>query len=276
MPCSFGSRLGLGPQHALAHLHHRYQQTRATIFTQDDIAGAFDHVQIDLALQDLAHHIPCPRLLCLIAVIARGHDNYPGIDQGDPLSPEILNTHLHHWLDTHILPLLGPDTSYVRYVDDLAWLTRTEAEGSDIHGHTLQCLAGSQLTLKSTTVHNSPLGRPTDLTRDTVQFLGFEISINGDSLQCGLTDDAFQELQEQLNECHRHTNYLQRAQWTLKGWTQAYGAAFGIRTSTYVRRIQSILVDLHFRQLSVEEDLQRMMSEAYSRWRQLLQQMAQG
>ncbi len=268
LPTSFGFRGHLSVGHLLAHIQHEIRRTGWTVFCQDDVSRAFDSVQVPLVLEDLNRHITCHRYQRLVGAVLRGHNQtrMVGIDQGDPLSPDALNTHLHHRLDLPLLQQAGAPKVFVRYADNVAWVTKTDTEGRQTLQQAQRHLQQCGLALKSTRSNDPSLGHPVDLTRKSTDFLGFQIRVRGGELQCDLQQSAWSDLRANLDNCHQCTESVHRAQQVLSGWIAAYGPAFRRQSRSFTSgRIKKALTCTGFSELA-NQDHRGELETAFTRW----------
>ncbi len=275
LPCSFGFRRQLSRLDLLAHLAAEIRRTGRTVLTQDDVTTAFDSVHTDLVTADLQQHVQDQRLRQLIRAILHGDNptQTVGIDQGGALSPDALNIHLHHRLDTLLLHG-GANPVYVRYADNVAWLTKTITEGRDTHQRIQELLLEScSLRLKSTQNNEGRYGTPVDLAKTPANLLGFQVRLRQGELHCNLEEGAWRELQETLDECHNEPYSTLRAQQVLQGWIQAHGPVFrAAGRQHYCRQFISILRRTRFPEVQ-EHCLISSMTRAHNEW---LQRLSQG
>ena len=84
----------------------------------------------DLVLADAGRVVPDPGIMALITAVVRGHgaNRKEGLSTGSPISPLLLNTHLHF---RHDLPVDRERfiAFWGRYAANLAYLVRTATEG---------------------------------------------------------------------------------------------------------------------------------------------------
>lgn len=130
--CSHAYRPNRSRWTALASVAVAVERTGATVLTVDDIATAFDSLEIRAILDAHASAIvDAPQLLEFLGRILRGADGRTrGIAQGNAYSPLALHVLLDRDHDRPLSGLAGDGLLHcVRFADDLAYLTETEGRG---------------------------------------------------------------------------------------------------------------------------------------------------
>jgi group II intron reverse transcriptase/maturase len=97
-----------------------------------------------------------------------------GIPQGGVLSGMLANLYLHDF-DCWIISDLSQkhELRYVRYADDFVILLRKESEIATVHEEVLHKLKAMKLQL-----HGLPKTRYVDIAKDTLEFVGFQFTID--------------------------------------------------------------------------------------------------
>src|SRR5262249_46240861 len=155
------------------HLERTMVETDSWVLAIDDVKDAFDHVNLDDLMDDHRRHLQDSPLLNLIEVVLRGGSNpdrKEGIEQGNAYSPTCLNVRLHH---AHDLALGRGRTnpSWLRYADNLVYLTKDVPEGLRALHQSRALLRSAGLTLKGED------GPPADLREGQgAHLLGFLLS----------------------------------------------------------------------------------------------------
>jgi hypothetical protein len=123
---SFGSRPGLGREHALAKVATLAEVEGRWTWVAEDIRDAFDQVPLNRLLDVVRTHAPADDFLSLVDVVIRNRTN-KGLRQGGALSPILSNVYLDRCLDRP-WHKQNPKMPLLRVVDDLLVLTRDVSE----------------------------------------------------------------------------------------------------------------------------------------------------
>lgn len=262
LPSSFGFRLRRSPWHALSALEAAMRIYGAWVVTPEDIKAAFDRVRIDHVLSDFARVITDPQYLSLIAAVLRGTEGERrklGISQGDPMSPAALNVHLHF---VHDAPIgdVGTPTFWLRYADDLAYLSRTSSEGQEARERSADLLKQAGLTLKGP-------GEPIDLRKGgSAQLLGLVIQLHEGTIRYSIPDKAYKELENSLEGAHAAEDPPETARRGINGWLNYYGPAFERNADDVVERVLSLTARHGFRGILRSEDIRSQWRSAHQSW----------
>jgi len=261
---SFGFRPGRNTWQALAALEAAMRLYGAWVITPEDITGAFDHANIERILSHFARVINDRQYLALIAAVLHGSEGLnrkEGIEigQGDPLSPLALNVHLHY---AHDVPIDAEGTPpfWLRYADDLAYLTREVSEGRKVRERSADLLRQVGLTLKGP-------GTPTDL-RDggSVTLLGLTLSLRNDTIRYEIPDEAYTELEISLEQAHQSDDPPETARRAVYGWVGANGPAFESSADSTVPRILKLITRFGFRGCTCSKDIRTLWESAHQQW----------
>jgi hypothetical protein len=269
---SYGFRPGRNTWHALAALEAAMHLHGAWVVTPDDIKGAFDRVDADAVLNDFARVITDPQYLALTEAILRGSagkERKEGIDQGNPMSPLALTVQLHHVHDVHI-DEVGTLAFWLRYADDLAYLSRTASEGLGARERAAELLNRVGLTLRGP-------GRPTDLRKGgSVELLGFVIRLQKDGLRYEIPGDAHEELETKLQEAHAEADPPEAARRVINGWTNAYGPAFESSADDAIDRVLDLTDRQGLRGILTSEEIRSQWRKSHQSWRALRERTLRG
>lgn len=224
LPDSVGFRPGLGCWMALAKVIHAVREG-FTVISKVDIRDAFGHVSAQSVLE--AHRRlktavwrdkrERERILAVMATVLNGgqQERERGVDQGSSFSPLALNILLHEIHDRQIDHMLSKAQSgkWVRYADDIVYLTRTVASGKKTVEY-----AESQIAERG--MHFKPSKNPTvNLRARTIEFLGMTIRvIDGKTVQFEVPKSAVSYLKQRLTEARCGPNPGRAAQKLLEGW----------------------------------------------------------
>src|SRR5207249_3057897 len=145
---SFGYPPRRGMQHALAQAERHVPKEQRRVWLTEDAKDAFLNVPLSRLLQVVRGLLPADDLIELIKRVLGGN-KVPGLRQGGPLSPLMLNLYLDHFLDgpwrcdQPKLPLL-------RVADDLLVPCRSEAQARKARAELERLLVPAGMPLKGT------------------------------------------------------------------------------------------------------------------------------
>lgn len=267
LPRSMGFRPGRSAWHLLAELEAVMVKEDLWVLTVDDVRKAFDNVVIADVMDDHRLHVKDVRLLALIESVLRGDDprKEVGIDQGGAYSPTALNVRLHHAHDLAVMR--GHHPPSWRYADNHAYLTRTAAEGRQVHDHARELLNKAGLHFKGPTSTGSTDGSPVDLHQGgKVQLLGFTLSKRDDRLYFDLGDGAWEKLDKDLTQAHEAEDPNETASMVISGWINAYGPAFESERDDVSDRTLRTAAQHGFREICSLDDVIRQRESSWKRW----------
>ena len=164
---SYGYRPGRGHLNALAEVERLALQEQRRVWLTEDVQDAFLHVPVPRLLQVLRKLLPADGLIGLLErVLAPGM--LPGLRQGGPLSPLMLNVYLNHVLDRpwrrdH------PGLPLVRFADDLLVCCRTEPQARMARAGLERLLVPAGDAAQG----DGGLGGPRPGAADPIDWLGF-------------------------------------------------------------------------------------------------------
>ena len=172
-PLSFGGRPGRGAFDALAaatHLHERGH----TVWVAEDLRDAFSRVPLprllDVAAKSLGiKNRRTDRLYAFLKSVVSGA-SVPGLRQGNPLSPFLMNIFLDHHLDRRWRKA-HPRWPLLRYIDDLLVVCPSRAEAREAHAALVEMLVPTGMLTK---LGPGRSVRALDARRP-VQWLGFAV-----------------------------------------------------------------------------------------------------
>ena len=264
LPCSFGFRAGRSCQHILALVQHLIEEHGYSAIGKDDIRNAFGAVPIYRVADQLRSYIEDDGLWHLINSILRGHNQRDiGIDQGDPISPTILNVDLHHILDRHSIENRGENIPF-RYVDDLVVLARSVSEGSNY----LQEVVCPALSHGGYELHDRG-EQVVNLNRrgSSIELLGVSLSLINGTVCFEPTSQAINKLRTGLQQASLKQHPVASARQALSGWINAKGAVFeNCRADRHYGRISHVLRECGFYELISTRLIGDMAEQALSQW----------
>lgn len=268
---SHGFRPRRGTWSMLAAQRRLIEAEGRWVIATDDVRKAFDNVRIPDLVRTFGSHTTDCGLLWLIEQVLTGdarERRLVGIDQGSPFSPLALNLCLHHGLD---IPFSEDATNppWYRYADNLVYLCHDVSEGIRAKQQASQLLAACGLTLKD----EDPI---VDLRSGAkANLLGYRLGHKRGQLTIQLGDEAWANLQLNLEEAHRKVNPPELARQVLQGWIAYLGPAFESGSDSYrktmARRILAIAARCGFREagtLAAVVDLIQWAVESWVRFSQ--------
>jgi retron-type reverse transcriptase len=264
LPSSMGFRPHRGPWDMPIELERRMVEQDRWVLAIDDIKDAFDHVNLDDLLGDHRRHLQDSRLLDLVEVVLRGGLNphrKEGIEQGNAYSPTCLNVRLHHAHDL-AFGQGQPNPSWLRYADNLVYLTRDVPEGLRALNQSRALLQTAGLTLKGED------GPPVDLREGQgAHLLGFLLSYEDGRVAYGLDEGAWKGLGQNLEKAHGTPNPSVPAAQAVRGWLGAYGPAFEGTRREVLERVLGTAALYGFRELPTPEELWEDWQSSWEIWR---------
>jgi retron-type reverse transcriptase len=263
LPNSMGFRLRRGPWDMLIQLEKTMVETDSWVIAIDDIQDAFDHVNLEDLMDDHRRHLQDSKLLDLIEFLLRGGRNQSrkeGMEQGNAYSPTCLNVRLHHAHDLGFNQgQMHP--SWLRYADNLVYLTRDVPEGLQTLRQSQALLQSSGFTLKGED------GPPVNLQEGKAHLLGFLLSCGGNQVVYGLDDCAWKGLEQSLEKAHELPNPPLCAARVVQGWIGAYGPAFEGTRRKVLERVLGTATSHGFRELATPDELWDEWKSSWEDWR---------
>jgi Reverse transcriptase (RNA-dependent DNA polymerase) len=238
---SYGFRPGRSHHHAQAAVVAAVEREKVYIVTADDVRGAFDHVLAGPLLEDVDRVVPDPDYRRLLSAVVRGPDGNrrEAIDQGGALGPLLLNVYLHHRHDL-AMAASDPPRCWVRYADNLLYVTRTVTDGLAALDRARELLSRVDLALKG-----DP-GVPVDIREQPARVLGLDLRCNGDGISYAVPADAWDDLADLLTRAHEEPNPPALAMAVLAGWTYACAPAVGNYPDASAYRVYSLAREYGF------------------------------
>jgi retron-type reverse transcriptase len=247
----------------LADLELAVNEDKLFFLVNEDVRKAFDNVDIDIVLGIFKKHINDKLLLGLVERALRGHEDTdkPGIDQGSPFSPLVLNILLDEALDRHFEKEVN--SRYLRYADNLPIVCKTAEDGHKALKKLQALLGNVNMALKE------KKGQPVvDLWQEVAHLLGFILRVEGGKLRFGLGDEAWEKLEKSLREAHGADNPTSVARQAALGWLQSYGPApHKEAEAETIERVLQTAANFGFHEGLGPEELRKAWHAARSRWK---------
>jgi len=187
-----------------------------------------------------------------------------GVLQGAPLSPLMLNTFLHHFLDL-VWQKQYPGTPLLRYADDILILCKSRQEAKRRWQFLQSVLLDAGMQLKGSSAadvtHNIAGG-------DAAAWLGFQIAREGERLNISIGNKGWSSLQQGLALAHEKPNSPVRAIQTIESWVRQIGACYEwVDHDVMLERIDDIAAAEGFNELPSRASLLEHWSQAERNWR---------
>ena len=268
-PRSFGYRPRKGPLRALATAENLFRNEGLTTWVSVDIRNAFPSVPIGRLLGVVRKYLPDGELINFLKVITQP-DKTPGLRQGSPLSPLLLNVYLHHVLDREWRKRM-PQIPLLRFADDVLLLCRTPAQARDAYDTLVGLLPPAGFDLKE--------GKE-DAVRlvaagQGVEWMGFGIGVAEDGLRYSITDDAWESLAEKFDAAHGKSHSPVAACETLLGWISDKAPCYpGTNKQRAYDRMMRLAAVQGFDEMPDRHEVEHVWQRAYARWCKLRKGLA--
>jgi RNA-directed DNA polymerase len=261
VPHSFGFRPGKGPLRALATAERLWRSGSAGVWVSCDVRNAFPSVPVGRLAGVLHKYLPDDDLLDFLAVVIR-LDKRPGLRQGSPLSPLMLNLYLHHLLDRDWRKI-HPALPLLRFADDILLVCPTLKQARGAYTALADRIRSAGLSLKESAgeaVWRLDKGQ-------VVNWMGFGIRQDSGNLLYSLTEDAWASLAAGFATSHERSNPPLAATASLCGWLGSTGPCY---PSTDMRRAYARIRHLGERQgfdeLPDAREVRTIWQAAFARW----------
>ena len=249
---SYGYRPGKSAHEAVSVTRERCW--RYPWVVEFDIQGAFDHIDHELLMKAVEHHVKEPWQLLYIqrwlvapfeTVDGEQIDRTAGVPQGGVVSPLLMNLFMHYAFD-HWMEKQNPGCPFARYADDGVVHCRTRSEAEQL----LQTIAGRfeacKLTLhpkKSKVVYCKNANRKGTYPCMQFTFLGFTFRPRRAKTKTGkrfigflpgVSEEALKGMRERIRgwRLNRQAfatleSLAQKYGPTIQGWWSYYGRFYG-------------------------------------------------
>jgi hypothetical protein len=260
---SFGYRPKNGPLRALAEAERLYKGGKRGVWVSVDIRNAFPSVPVGRLLGVVQKYFPDDRFLTFVKTVTTG--KRPGLRQGSPLSPLLLNLYLHHvldrkWRESH------PEIPLLRFADDILLMCRTEKQARDAYAALTKYIRDAGFELKETcddAIKGVAKG-------ELVDWMGFGIRGAGGGLSFKVTDDAWDNLQEAIVSAHGKPNSPIAAFRSIAGWVADKGPCYPhTHFDRAYDRIERMATAQGFAEILDRDELKGLWQRACARWGKL-------
>jgi hypothetical protein len=247
---------------ALATAEKCFREGRA-VWVVVDLKDAFCSVPVSRLLEVCKHYLPDDKLTAFLGTVLGGA-SMPGLRQGGPLSPLLLNLYLHHLLDMRWRDLY-PKSPLLRYADDILVPCGTVKEAGVAYDGLKELLRPTGMRLKESrrqAVRNLTGGGA------GADYMGFKIKKDGpDGLRYCLPPAAWDGLAEAFWLAQEGTNAPVRAVLALSGWLAARGPCYPtLDRDQACARIASIGRKAGFDDLPSRSKLNDLWQAAHATW----------
>lgn len=261
---SFGFRPKKGPLRALAAAARLYDGGERGVWVSVDIRNAFPSVPVGRLLTVVRGYFPDDRLLGFLKIVT-APGKRPGLRQGSPLSPLLLNLYLHHLLDRK-WRALHPTLPLLRFADDILVLCRTENQARDAYAALSALVRAAGFELKETAeaaIKAVAQGEP-------VKWMGYGVHGTPSGLAYTVTPDAWDNLRETLAAAHGKSNSPIAAVRSLMGWVGDKGPCYPhTHLDRACDRIERIAGEQAFEEVFGRDELKGLWQRAHARWSKL-------
>jgi RNA-directed DNA polymerase len=261
---SFGFRPKRSPLLALALAERLAVDEGRWVWVAVDLKDAFLRVPLNRLMNIVRRYLPDDKLVAFIKTVLGGA-SMPGLRQGAPLSPLMLNLFLHHHLDVRWRQLRA-DIPLIRYADDLLLLCRTPKEARQAYDDLKALLQPTGMVLKE--------GRDEAVRQlnqgEKLRYMGFQIQKGPEGLRFGLTADAWDDLAESFRLAQEKANAPIHALLALTGWIGQKGPCYPfIGFEAVYQRIAELALKKGFDEIPGGGGVQKLWQRAYARWGKL-------
>lgn len=268
-PRSFGFRPKMGPLLALATAEKLCQAHGLEFWVSADIRNAFPSVPFGRLLGVVRKYLPDDGLVKFVKTITLP-DKTPGLRQGSPLSPLLLNLYLHHHLDRK-WRAHNPNIPLLRFADDILLLCRTAEDARTGYAALTRLLRAAGFKLKegeNDAIREISAGR-------NVKWMGFEIKAGPDGLRFNVTDDAWDSLADKFETAHSKPLSPLAAVHSLTGWVSDKGPCYlHTNVDRAYSRISRFAAAQGFEEIPEKRRVAKLWQGAHARWCKLRKRIA--
>lgn len=267
---SFGYRPRRSTLQALALAERFFVEKRRRVWVTVDVRDAFLGVRLPRLLDVVRKYLIADDLVTFIGTVL-SKAKLPGLRQGGPLSPLLLNLYLDHFLDRPWRKL-HPNIPLIRWADDILLLCRSVWQAERAYADLTKLLRDAGMKLKETlgdAVRTLAPDRP-------AKWMGFRIDRSDGGLRLGMTEGAWTSLEEKLSLAHDEPNAPIRAIQSVCGWVNDKGPCYPfVNRGKFYARIAALARAQAFDEIPDRGEIMQLWQKAYSRWCRLRQDAAE-
>lgn len=272
-PCSFGYREGIGQFDALGTAYSHFEQRALQAWVCVDLRDAFLRVPISHFLEIFRFYFPDDRLVEFVEVLLGG-SLMPGLRQGSPISPLLLNLYLHHHLDRKMTR--NTARRMIRWADDILVLCQDPDDAQEAYQELVRVMSSIGMIIKE-----SEEQAIIDMSKNNrVAWMGFDIEgyqANGSksrSIRANISDTAWERLRENLTKLHSQPSPPLIVDASIHGWLSQYAPALRREKQRDIfERVKEIANDCCFDELDEFDTWQETIKAHRSRWLKKLKQI---
>lgn len=254
---SFGFRPRRSTLDALAEAERILQSVGRAVWVTQDLRDAFLRVPLGRLIQVVKKYLMDDGVADLIERIVSGAST-PGLRQGGPLSPLLLNLYLHHHLDRPWRKQ-HPEVPLLRYADDLLVMCRTKNEARQVQKDLSALLVPAGMMLKGdpeTSVRTLTSGSP-------AEWLGFRLEREQRRLRIELAETAWESIEDALRLAALEGAEEIRKRLILNGWLGQMGPAYrSVDHEIAYLRIAAVFGP----RMPAQSKIKAVWQRAYARW----------
>ena len=195
---SYGFRPRVSRFHALAHAE-KFFASGHCVWVCEDIRDAFLNVPIGRLVQLFKRYLAANDLTAFVSTLLGGA-SMPGLRQGAPLSPILLNLYLHHHLD-RLWKTRHAETPLIRVADDLLLVCESLSEAKRARDALAKMLRPTGLALKV----DPTSGIRTLSKKSPAIWMGYVITKHRGQLRCQISERAWHSLDDGLRAASANT-----------------------------------------------------------------------
>lgn len=268
-PWSFGFRPKKGPLRALATAERLHADRGLGVWVSADIRNAFPSVPLDRLAAVLRKYTPDDDWLAFLDAVVRS-DQTPGLRQGGPLSPLLLNLYLHHTLD-RVWRRKHPNTPLLRFADDILLLCRTAKRARTAYRELADLLQPAGFVLKEDegeAIKSLTAGQQ-------LAWMGYGIALAPAGLRITVTERAWEKLDEALTAARDKPLPPLRAIETVAAWVNDKAPCYPhANVSVAYDRVKTTAAANGFSEIPTRSEFAEMWQLAHARWCRLRKAVA--
>jgi retron-type reverse transcriptase len=257
-----GSRIGPGQtrQMASTKIWNTFDPGKRVYWVKNDLKDAFDNVHVPQLIDLLGKELNQEDLVQFLGAMLTRADEKKGLRQGHPASPLLMNFYLHKLFDQHARKRIG-DHPYVRYVDDLLFVTPTLKEAREVYRRLARTVVPLGFQLKYPEADS--IIRYTRSSTTQTTWLGYDFRRTRRKTTLQIADRSWEKLTDGLKQLAKSYHGYARVHDVIFGWLEQQKVTFEFEKPDFViNRIFQIANNAGFTELSSQDELERRMLAA--------------